>query len=411
MKKSFSLGMIVCLLFASVEVVSAPAVKIIGVGIAGAAGQFDLAKSIYDITGPNVTPKELSGAECTNIAGKWYVSESITYTCVLAGEDSFPDSDSGSGTVDMLQNGCNVSYVPPTINAPRSGQITGNQINLSGAFVVPLDPGVTLSQNNATLTGTVNEEQFTINGTGHAVGTAYGIPFSCSGNSIAKFTAASSNSPSYPGISLNGSSLTIQLNAGDNIGKDADWWVVAQTPWGHWFSYVYPNRWNDIGTDLSRVSPAYQGPLTDISSLVLFDTTGIPSGNYVFYFGVDTNMNGVLDYSQLYYSSLPFKAPTISADYSGIYLGTFSGGDSGTFNATVSANGTITGTVYSNSDLTSYSASGQVSANGSLTMVAGSASTGATFNGNINLINGDVSGSWTNSYYRISGSFSGTKNK
>ena len=113
------------------------------------------------------------------------------------------------------------------------------------------------------------------------------------------------SSPPFPGISLNGSSLTISLNAGEKIGKNADWWFVAKTPWGHWFYYVYPNRWIDIGTDLSKASPAYQGPLSDISSLVLFDTTGIPSGNYVFYFGVDTNMNGILDYDQLFYSSLP----------------------------------------------------------------------------------------------------------
>jgi hypothetical protein len=249
--------------------------------------------------------KDLIGAECTNIAGKWLVSESITYTCVIEG-DSFTDSDSGEGTVDILQNGCSVSYVPPTVNAPRSGQISGNQISLSGAFAIPFAAGVTLSQNNATLTGTVNEEQFTLNGTGLAAGTAYGIPFSCSGNSVAKFTAASFNSPSYPGLSLNGSLLTIQLNAGDNIGKNADWWVVAQTPWGHWFSYVYSNRrWIDIGTDLSRVSPTYQGPLIDVYGLALFDTAGIPNGNYVIYFGVDAKMNGVLNYNQLYYSSLP----------------------------------------------------------------------------------------------------------
>ncbi len=232
----------------------------------------------------------------------------------------------------------------------------------------------------------------------------YSIPTSCTAN-LSPITITTNT---FPGLSLNGSSLTIQLNAGDNIDKNADWWFVAYTPWGHWFSYVYPNRWIDIGTDLSQVSPAYQGPLADVSSLTLFDTTGIPDGNYVFYFGVDTNMNGVLDYSQLYYFSLPLTIN--SANYAGIYSGTFSGGDSGTFNATVSANGAITGTVYSNSDHESYRATGQVSANGSLTMVAGSVSTGATFNGNINLINGNFYGSWTN-YEGIGGSFSGTKNK
>lgn len=77
----------------------------------------------------------------------------------------------------------------------------------------------------------------------------------------------------------------------------------------HWYFYTYPNTWVDIGTDLSRVAPAYQGPLIDLSSLALFDTTGIPSGTYVFYFGVDTNMNEVLDLGQLYYSSFSLNAP------------------------------------------------------------------------------------------------------
>jgi len=213
-----------------------------------------------------------------------------------------------------------------------------------------------------------------------------------------------------PGISLKGSTLTIQLNAGDNIGKNADWWFVALSPWGHWYSYVYPNIWNDIGTDLSKVSPAYQGPLSNISSLALYDATGIPAGNYVFYFGVDMNMNGVLDYNQLFYSSLPLSF--IDARYSGIYSGTFTGGDTGTFNATVSANGAITGTVYSNTDKFSYNAIGQVLSNGSMTMAVdfGAASSGAAFVGNINLTNGNASGTWTNSYWGISGSFSGTKN-
>ena len=111
------------------------------------------------------------------------------------------------------------------------------------------------------------------------------------------------------GIGLNGSSLTIQLNAAGYQGQNADWWLVAYTPWGHWYSYAYPNAWADIGTDLSRVTPAYQGPLFDISSLALFDTTGIPSGIYVIYFGVDTDMNGKLDYNQLYYSSFTLIMP------------------------------------------------------------------------------------------------------
>lgn len=110
-------------------------------------------------------------------------------------------------------------------------------------------------------------------------------------------------------IGLNNSLLTISLTSGINAGDNADWWFVAFTPWGHWYSYIYPNRWIDIGTNLSRISPAYQGQLVDVSNMVLFNIKGIPRGAYVFYFGVDTNMNGILDYNELYYSSLPFAAP------------------------------------------------------------------------------------------------------
>lgn len=115
--------------------------------------------------------------------------------------------------------------------------------------------------------------------------------------------------PTQTGVGLDGSMLTIKLTAGVNAGKNADWWVVALAPSMHWYSYTYPNTWVDIGTNLSRVTPAYQGQLVDIPGLALFNTTGMPSGMYVIYFGVDTNMNGVLDYDQLYYSSFSLNAP------------------------------------------------------------------------------------------------------
>ncbi len=125
----------------------------------------------------------------------------------------------------------------------------------------------------------------------------------------AGFPRAAAAAPPAPLISPNGSSLTISLVAGAGLGKNADWWVVAYTPWGHWYYYVYPNVWKDIGTDLGGALPAYQGPLANISSLALFDVTGLPSGKYVIYFGVDTSMNGLLDYNQLYYSSFQLNAP------------------------------------------------------------------------------------------------------
>ena len=117
------------------------------------------------------------------------------------------------------------------------------------------------------------------------------------------------SSVTNPSISLNGSSVTVQLNSGSNIGKSGDWWFLAYTPWGHWYAYSYPNQWVDIGTSINGAKPAYQGPLADISGLALFNTTGLASGSYDLYFGVDTNMNGVLDTNQLYYSHFPLIMP------------------------------------------------------------------------------------------------------
>ncbi len=110
-------------------------------------------------------------------------------------------------------------------------------------------------------------------------------------------------------VSLNDTWLTIRLSEVANLGKDADWWLVGLTPWGHWYSYVYPNYWVDVGTDLSHCSPAYQGPIMDISEVDLFDTAGMPSGYYVIYYGVDTNMNGILDYDKLSYATIALMVP------------------------------------------------------------------------------------------------------
>lgn len=192
----------------------------------------------------------------------------------------------------------------PSTNAygiNNSGQVAGtfpDVMSLNHGFVYSGGTYASLDYPNAEY-GT---NAYGINSSGQVTGhfTDY--------NGIHGFVATPVNTASL-GISLNGSVLTIQLTAAGYKGQNADWWLVAYTPWGHWYSYVYPNTWADIGTDLSQVMPAYQGPLIDISSLALFDTTGISSGTYIVYFGVDTNMNGKLDYNLLYYSSFPLIKP------------------------------------------------------------------------------------------------------
>lgn len=102
-------------------------------------------------------------------------------------------------------------------------------------------------------------------------------------------------------------SITVQLTAGDSIGNNADWWVLAATPWGHWYYYTYPNQWTDPGLDLNNIFPAYQGPLLTLEPLEVLAMTGLPSGDYVLYFGVDTEMNGLLDFDKLYYDAVEVK--------------------------------------------------------------------------------------------------------
>jgi len=112
-----------------------------------------------------------------------------------------------------------------------------------------------------------------------------------------------------PIITLNNTTLYLQLIAGSKIEYNADWWVVAATPSGHWYYYVYPNQWIDGGTDLTQLSPAYQGQLFDLAAFELVNTSNVPSGTYTVYFGVDTKMNGLLDFDYLDYSAFELKVP------------------------------------------------------------------------------------------------------
>jgi len=86
-------------------------------------------------------------------------------------------------------------------------------------------------------------------------------------------------SPS-PTIGLNGSLLTMSLAAGADVGQNADWWLVAQSPMGNWYAYAYPYGWVLLGADLSQITPAYQGPLQNIAEMGIFETSGLPSGQY-----------------------------------------------------------------------------------------------------------------------------------
>jgi hypothetical protein len=89
-------------------------------------------------------------------------------------------------------------------------------------------------------------------------------------------------------------SVTVALDAGYSLGDNADWWCVADTPFG-WFHYELVGGWE------AGLSVSHQGPLLDLfPPFEVLNMSGLPVGDYEIYFGVDDNMNGKLDGTQYY---------------------------------------------------------------------------------------------------------------
>jgi hypothetical protein len=97
-------------------------------------------------------------------------------------------------------------------------------------------------------------------------------------------------------ISL-GSNLTVDVSLypGSHSGQNADWWVLADTPFGFYY-YNLSAGWQP------GIFATNQGPLTDLITYEVLNNSGLPTGSYKFYFGVDMIMNGSIDIGpQLYY--------------------------------------------------------------------------------------------------------------
>ena len=123
---------------------------------------------------------------------------------------------------------------------------------------------------------------------------------------------AANNSPDYINItSIENLRITIELCPGSHTGEDADWWLLANTPYG-WFHYKPGN-----GAWVDGFECSFQCPLFNLDEFPVFDTA-LPPGVYTIYFGVDTDMNGSLDMDQACYETIklnivdPDDAETIS---------------------------------------------------------------------------------------------------
>lgn len=93
--------------------------------------------------------------------------------------------------------------------------------------------------------------------------------------------------------------VSVALNAGGYAGLTADWWILAQTPFG-WYYYDYANLqgWQ-AGMGLTC-----QGPLGNLAEYGILAISGLQAGTYVFYFGVDTVPDGQISYDTLDYSAV-----------------------------------------------------------------------------------------------------------
>ena len=118
-------------------------------------------------------------------------------------------------------------------------------------------------------------------------------------NEDLKYAATISVAP-VPDIKANGSDGPVIINQGDNLtvsialdsgsytGVNADWWT--------YLFYYNPGTGSFVPVPLAN----FQLPLFDMPAFNLINTTSFPQGAFIFFYGVDTNANGLLDPAQLY---------------------------------------------------------------------------------------------------------------
>ena len=98
-------------------------------------------------------------------------------------------------------------------------------------------------------------------------------------------------------------SATVSLDPGGS-SVNSDWWVAAETPLGWFYFDVSIMKWLNAGDSPTDLSFTHQGPLFDLSTFEVLNMPGLPVGTYTLYFAVDTNMNGSLDFDQLFFDSV-----------------------------------------------------------------------------------------------------------
>lgn len=108
-----------------------------------------------------------------------------------------------------------------------------------------------------------------------------------------------------PSIEAANQSSDIVINLDTTSSEAADCWIVAETPMG-WFRFdALEENWTAF--DLNDPQPSYQGNLyafPETYELLCLSDVALPAGRYVFYFAVDTPMNGKIDDENIWIDSI-----------------------------------------------------------------------------------------------------------
>ena len=92
--------------------------------------------------------------------------------------------------------------------------------------------------------------------------------------------------------------LSVSLDPGILAGVNADWWGLAETPFGMFHYNIASRSW------VPGMAPTRQGPLSPLESLEVMLMRDLPVGSYTTRFGVDPIMNGVFDIDDLFMDSV-----------------------------------------------------------------------------------------------------------
>jgi len=101
-------------------------------------------------------------------------------------------------------------------------------------------------------------------------------------------------------------SITVEMNAGESAGVEADWWALALAHGsGEWYYLDGSMQWHLFSGNLAECRPAYQGALFDLPAATILSGFILPRGGYSFYFGVDRrdgtlNAEGPIEYDSVY---------------------------------------------------------------------------------------------------------------